>query len=341
MAMLTHSEKIDAETHIRLLRTMVLIRKFEEKIIEVYADQDMKTPVHLCIGQEAVAAGVCAELTPHDYVLTNHRNHGHCLAKGADPKILYAEFYGRVTGCCGGKGGSMHPAIPEAGIPGTSAIVGGGIPLAVGTALASRLKGENRVSVAFFGDGAADQGVFHESLNFASLKKLPVVFVCENNFYATNSPLSARQPHEDIAKRAEGYQMPGVSIQGADVTGIYLEAQAAVERARNGAGPTLIECKTYRWRGHVGPECDVEKGCRPKEELLEWMQKCPVETYKNYLMQQKLIDSSRFAEISDEISLKIDSALQFARQSPFPQEESLLNHVYHVRNRPCPGPECS
>lgn len=329
--MLTHSTEISKDTHIRLYRTMLLIRRFEEMIVEVYPVQDMQTPVHLYIGQEAIASGVCANLTAKDTIFSNHRNHGHCLAKGADPKRLYAEFYGRSTGCSRGKGGSMHPAVPELGIPGTSAIVGGGIPLAVGVALASKMKGEDRVSVAFFGDGAADEGVFHESMNFASLKKLPVVFVCENNLYATNSPISARQPHEDIARRAEGYDMPGIALSGSDVTGICHAAKSAVDRARRDRGPTLIECKTYRWKGHVGPECDVEKGCRPLEELQGWMDKCPLEIYRKFLIEQQVMTAEEHDGFLKEIDQRLSAALEFAKNSPFPDQNELLTDVFFHR----------
>ncbi|MEW6386723.1 MAG: thiamine pyrophosphate-dependent dehydrogenase E1 component subunit alpha [Thermodesulfobacteriota bacterium] len=311
-----------------LLSTMVLIRRFEEKIIEVYGRQDMKSPVHLCIGEEAVAAGVCAHLRREDYIFTNHRSHGHCLAKGMDPRFLYAEFYGRVTGCCRGKGGSMHPAAPELGILGTSAIVGGGLALAAGTALAAQRQGDGRVSVAFFGDGGADEGTFHEALNFASLKKLPVVFVCENNFYATNSPLSARQPHPDIYKRGAGYDIPALLLDGNDAVDIYPAAGEAVARARRGEGPTLLECRTYRWKGHVGPDCDTEKGCRPKEELLSWMEKCPLELLKTRLLQEGIIDPAWYDDLVRETDRELDAALKFAQESPFPDPAEVTKHVY-------------
>lgn len=311
---------------------MVLIRRFEEKIIEVYGLQDMKSPVHLCIGQEGIAAGVCAHLERVDYIFTTHRGHGHCLAKGMDPKELYAEFYGRVTGCCRGKGGSMHPAAPALGIPGTSAIVGGGIPLAAGAGLASQLRGDGKVSVAFFGDGAADQGAFHESLNFAALKKLPVLFVCENNYYATNSPLSARQPHPDIYRRAAGYGIPGVSLDGNDVLAVYQAAQEAVHRARRGDGPTLLECKTYRWKGHVGPDCDWEKGCRPREELTDWMNRCPIESFRERLIAWGVADQERYHQLLEEIDARLDQALRFARASAFPAPSELHQHVYSEKN---------
>jgi len=314
------------------MRVMVLIRRFEEKIIEVYSLQDMKSPVHLCIGQEAIAAGVCAHLEREDYIFTTHRSHGHCLAKGVDPKELYAEFYGRITGCCRGKGGSMHPAAPALGIPGTTAIVGGNIPLAAGAALASQMRGDSQVSVAFFGDGATDQGAFHESLNFAALKQLPVLFVCENNYYATNSPLSARQPHPDIYLRAAGYGIPGVSLDGNDVLAVYQAAQEAVHRGRRGDGPTLLECKTYRWKGHVGPDCDWEKGCRPREELTGWMNRCPIESLRKKLIAWGVADQEWYHQLLEEVDARLDQAIQFARDSAFPAPAELYQHVYYEKN---------
>lgn len=314
-----------------LLRMMVLIRRFEEKIIEVYPAQDMKTPVHLYIGEEAIAAGVCAHLKKDDYIFTTHRSHGHCLAKGSEPEMLYAEFYGRVTGCSKGKGGSMHPVDPENGILGTTAIVGGGIPLAVGTALASKMKKDGKISVTFFGDGASEEGTFHESLNFASLKRLPVIFLCENNSYATTSPISQRQPHDNIAKRASGYDIPAISVDGNNVLEVYEAAREAVQRARGEKGPTLIECKTYRWKGHVGPDCDHEKGCRPKEQLIEWMERCPVEMFKSFLIKDQLITEDGYANMISEIDSELDRSIKAARQSALPGMEEILKDVYHKK----------
>ncbi|RJQ51832.1 MAG: thiamine pyrophosphate-dependent dehydrogenase E1 component subunit alpha [Nitrospiraceae bacterium] len=318
------------EVLVSLMRQMLLIRRFEEKIIEVYADQDMKTPVHLYIGEEAIAAGVCAHLKKDDYLFTTHRSHGHCLAKGSAPEMLYAEFYGRSSGCSKGKGGSMHPVDPENGILGTTAIVGGGIPLAVGTALASRMKKDGRISVTFFGDGASEEGTFHESLNFASLKRLPVVFICENNSYATTSPISQRQPHDNIAKRAGGYDIPGITVDGNNVLEVYDAAREAVQRARAGLGPTLIECRTYRWKGHVGPDCDHEKGCRPMEDLNKWMKKCPVEMFKSFLIKKLFITEAGYTNMVEEIDREMDRSVKAARQSALPGREELLKDVYHV-----------
>jgi pyruvate dehydrogenase E1 component alpha subunit len=225
----------------------------------------------------------------------------------------------------------MHPAVPEYGILGTSAIVGGSIPLGVGTALASRLRRDDCVSVVFFGDGASEEGVFHESLNFASLKKLPVVFVCENNLYATSSHLSARQPHPDIYRKAEGHDIPGRSVDGNDVIAVYAEAKTAIELARSGMGPTLLECKTYRWKGHVGPECDYEKGCRPKEDLFEWMEKCPLKSFKEHLVDRGVIDGDGYDHLVAQTDRKLEDALTAAKESPFPEIDELYQHVYYEK----------
>lgn len=324
----TEYSDIPRDVLLELYRKMLLIRRFEEKIIEVYPVQDMKTPVHLYIGEEAVAAGVCTNLNKADYVFTNHRSHGHCLAKGVDPKLLYAEFYGRVTGCCKGKGGSMHPTAPEYGILGSSAIVGGGIPLAVGTALASQMRQDGKVSVVFFGDGAVDEGTFHESLNFAALKRLPVVFVCENNFYATSSHQAVRHSQLNIAKKSEGYGIPGVQIDGNNVLEVYSAAHSAIDRARKGEGPTLIECITYRWKGHVGPGTDYQNGIRPKHELDEWMKKCPLRAYEEFLTETQLCTESVRREMIHTIDTKLEAALTFAKASPFPEKTELLKDVY-------------
>lgn len=322
---------INKETKEHLLYLMLKIRRFEEKITEVYPEQEIRTPVHLCIGQEAIAAGVCANLNSDDFMFSTHRNHGHCIAKGIDIKLLMAELYGKITGCSSGKGGSMHLASVEHGIMGTSAIVGGGIALAVGTALSSKMKNEKKVSVTFFGDGAVDEGIFYESLNFASLKKLPVIFVCENNFYATNSPQSARQVQDNISRRGEIHCILGFQVDGNDVMSIYSLAAEAIRKARSGLGPTLIECRTYRWRGHVGPNCDYDNGCRQEGELHEWMNKCPIEVYKEYLLNNQIITLPRFEEMIDRVDSEIESALAFAKGSPFPGKDELFRDVYYER----------
>ncbi|MFQ5735244.1 MAG: thiamine pyrophosphate-dependent dehydrogenase E1 component subunit alpha [Thermodesulfobacteriota bacterium] len=314
----------------RMYYTMLRIRIFEEKIVELYPAQEMKCPVHLCIGQEAIAAGVCLNLGKRDYVFSNHRGHGHCLAKGSAMGPLMAEFYGKAAGCSRGKGGSMHIVDVDNGILGTSAIVAGGIPMGVGAALASVMRKEGRVTVIFFGDGAYDEGVFYESFNFASLKKLPVVFVCENNFYATNSHQSARQPGCRISDAASAFDAHGVCIDGNDVMAVYKASQDAILRARKGGGPSLIEAKTYRWKGHVGPDADYEKGCRPKEELLYWIEKCPVKCFREFLLKEHVLNTEELEAIASKITAEVDAAVEFGQQSPYPDPSELLTDVYYT-----------
>ncbi len=307
---------------------MLKIRIFEERLIELYPEQQIKCPIHLYIGQEAIAVGVCMNLKRTDYVFSNHRSHGHYIAKGGDLKLLAAELYGKADGCSKGKGGSMHLVAPEVNFLGSSAIVGGSIPLAAGTALASSMQGNKKVSIAFFGDGGVDQGVFHEGLNFASLKKLPVVFVCENNFYATNSPLYARQPLDNIYKKAESYGIAGVRVDGNDVLAVFSAAKRAIAHARAGRGPTLIECRTYRYRAHVGPDCDYESGCRPKGELDKWLKRCPIKRFERYLLEKNIVSKSYLSKASTKLKGEVEEAIAFGKESPFPDKEELLKDVY-------------
>ena len=319
---------IPKKTLIKLYKLMLEIRRFEEKIVSVYCDQDMKTPVHLYIGQEAVAAGVCANLRREDYVFSTHRSHGHYLAKGGDMRGLMAELYGRKTGCSRGKGGSMHVVDPEVGVCGSTALVGGNIPLSVGAALASVMQKTKPVAVSFFGDGAVDEGAFHESLNFAALKRLPVIFVCENNFYATHSHQSKRQPHDHIYKLAKHYLMPGVRVDGNDVLKVFGVAREAVRRARKGDGPTLIECRTYRWKGHVGPDCDIKLGYRTQEELDRWMRRCPIRRFEKRLVNQGVITKRDIDRITRKIDREIHDSYLFGKGSPHPKASELLENVY-------------
>lgn len=310
-----------------LLRRMLLLRRFEEYIVDEYPKQEMKTPVHLYIGQEAIAAGVGELLRHEDYAVTTHRSHAHCLAKGACPEALYAEFYGRVTGCCKGMGGSMHPAFPDLGIIGTSAIVGGGIPHGVGLALAIKLRHEQRISAVFFGDGASEEGAFHESLNFAALKKLPVLFVCENNGYATVSPLSSRQPAAPIADRARGYGISAETVDGNDVEAVYEAAKRAVEFVRGGLGPAFLECTTYRWKGHVGCDEDWARGGRPKLELDEWKKRCPIAMACNKLFEIGYSSAEYDIQLT-EINDLLTRAIRNAKAAPMPPEKQLGEFLF-------------
>jgi len=318
----------DTKTLKQIYYYLTKIRRFEEKIIELYPKQEIRCPVHLYIGQEAIAVGVCLNLRKEDYLFSNHRNHGHLIAKGADIKPLFAELYGRITGCCEGKGGSMHMVSVEHSVMGTSAIVGGSIPIAVGVALAFRMKNEKKVAVVFFGDGAVDEGVFYESLNFAALKKLPVVFVCENNFYATNSPQKNRQVNPDIYKIADFFRMPGICVDGNDVFAVNKAAKGLIEKARKGRGPSLLEARTYRWKTHVGPETDIEKGFRDKGEVEEWMKKDPLKKFKSTILKNKLLKNEDLKQMEEGIDREIDQALDFALHSHCPTEGDLYKGVY-------------
>ncbi len=315
------------EILIGLYASMRRIRRAEETIVRLYPEQEIRCPTHLSIGQEAVAAGVCQALTATDTVVSTHRCHAHYLAKGGDLRAMFAELYGRATGCCGGKGGSMHLAAPEVGMLGASAIVAGSVPLALGAALAASLTGSGEVSVAFFGDAAAEQGVTHESLGVAALRRLPVLFVCENNLYATNSPLRSRQVSVDIAPRAVAYRMPGVIVDGTDAVAVHRAARAAAGRARRGRGPTFIEAKTYRWREHVGPNFDIDLGYRSQAELDRWMARDPVTRLAGRLERAGVLPAARRAEIDAGIETEIEDAVAFAKASPFPEPGALYADV--------------
>jgi TPP-dependent pyruvate/acetoin dehydrogenase alpha subunit len=312
--------------------TMVKIRKFEERVAElVTSPKEIITPCHLYIGEEAGATGVCSALKRDDYVFSTHRSHGHYIAKGGDLKALMAELYCRKTGCSKGKGGSMHIASPDIGLPGSSAIVGGTIPIAAGAALAFSMQNKDAVSVAFFGDGAAHEGVFYESLNFASLKKLPVIFFCENNLYCTHLSIADTLADTNIYKKAEAFGMPGIRIDGNNVMEVYKVAKKAIEDARNGKGPTLIESMTYRWRGHVGPYYDLDKGLRSKEELELWMNRCPIKMLEKFLLEHGVMSESERDQIHKAISEEIEEAVRFARESPYPDENDLLHDVFKAK----------
>jgi len=309
-------------------RTMRLIRLIEQRINDEYKHDEIKTPIHLSIGQEAVSVGVCMNLRKDDFAFGTHRSHAMYIAKGGDINKMFAELYLRKTGCAHGRGGSMHLVDTEAGIPGSSAIVGGNIPLGTGTALASKILDNDRVTVVFFGDGAADEGTFHESLNFASIKKLPVVYVCENNFYAINSHQLARQAGDNIYKWAQGYGMPGFRIDGNDVLEVSKYAKEAIDRCRNGGGPTLLECLTYRWKGHIGTTDDVGEGYRPKEEYDYWISRCPIKRFSDFLRKEGVLTDELISSIDQEICDMIEEAFQFAQNSPKPSPDELLDFVY-------------
>ena len=312
-----------------LYEMMLRIRMVEEKIAELYPEQEMRCPVHLCIGQEAVAAGVCANLSRDDYVLSGHRSHGHYLAKGGDLKAMMAELYGKATGCCQGKGGSMHLVDLSAGFLGATPIVASTIPIAVGVAFGSVMRGQQRVTVVFFGDAAVEEGVFHESVNFAVLKGLPVVFVCENNLYSVYSPLSIRQPEgREIFQLAKGHGVESFQDDGNDIIKVYTLARKAIRKARQGNGPTFLEFKTYRWREHCGPYYDNDLGYRTESEFQEWKQRCPIERLRERLLGDGLISSQDIEGMVKELQAEIEDAIVFAKESPFPEEPLLQEQIY-------------
>jgi acetoin:2,6-dichlorophenolindophenol oxidoreductase subunit alpha len=310
-----------------LYHSMLRIRVAEEKIAGLLEQKEIRCPTHLYTGQEAIAAGVCAALDQQDYLFGAHRSHGHYLAKGGDLCALMAELFGKAPGCACGRGGSMHLVAPEVGFMGTVPLVSATIPIAVGAALASKLRGEQRVSVSFFGDGATEEGHFHESLNLASLNKLPVLFVCENNFYSSHMHINQRRVQQDIYKFGEVHGMPGVLVDGNDIVAVYQTSLAAVERARHGEGPTLLECRTYRWRGHVGPSMDLDVGVQRTDELQKWLTKDPIARAKVRL-QEHGMTSSEVDKIEEETIAEVDHAVEYARRSPFPEGTELMDHIF-------------
>jgi len=305
-----NSEKWAADIYYRLAK----IRLTEEAIADEYKQQEMRCPVHLSIGQEAVAVGVCAALRDDDIVLSTHRCHSHYLGKRGDLNGMIAELYGKKSGCAGGLGGSMHLVDESVGMMGSSAIVGGSIPLGVGAALSIKMSGpSDRVAIPFFGDGATEEGVFHESLSFAALHKLPVIFIAENNFVATSSPITARRPKDNIFQHGEVFGIPGHAIDGNNVVEVYEAANKAVERARSGEGPSLIEARTYRIMGHVGPNEDKSSGLRTEQEWDEWRGKCPVKIFETYCDDQQILSESERHKITDGIESEIKQAFEFAK----------------------------
>ncbi|MCI0867052.1 MAG: thiamine pyrophosphate-dependent dehydrogenase E1 component subunit alpha [Chloroflexi bacterium] len=317
---------LNREAMLKLYTTMATIRNFEERGIPETGQRGMSGSIHSSAGQEAVPTGVCANLTVEDYIGSTHRGHGHCIAKGVDPKAMMAELFGRTTGSNKGKGGSMHIADMSKGMLGTNGVVAASVPLAVGAALTSKLKNLGRVAVAFFGDGGANQGVLHESMNLASVWKLPVIFCCENNGYAESTPVEYALSVANVSDRAVGYNMPGILVDGMDVFAVYDAAGQAVARARAGEGPSLLECKTYRFYGHT--VFDNPLSYRTKEEEEYWRNRDPLKVFRETVIPLGEITAEELDQIDQEAAELMEEAIKFADESPVPDPVEIYDDVY-------------
>ncbi len=304
---------------------MLKIRFFEDNAIKLFNQGLVRGPMHVYTGEEAVAVGACANLNDDDLITSTHRGHGHCIAKGGKVDKMAAELLAKGTGYCKGKGGSMHIADPDIGILGANGIVAGGMGIAAGSALSSKMRGTDQVTICFFGDGATNEGAFHEALNMAAIWDLPVVFVCENNLYGLTGPADEMLSVKDVAARANSYDMPGVIVDGNDVLDVYETVGEAVKRARKGGGPSLIEAKTYRWKGHFVGDPELY---RDQEEVEKWKERCPIKKYKEFLIETKGIDSKELDEIEEKVKNEVKAAVKFAKESPEPEIETVFEDVF-------------
>lgn len=313
---------------IGLMEKMLLIRQTETRIAQLVTDKKIATPCHLYVGQEAVAVGACAALTDEDYVFSPHRSHGHFLAKGGDLKKFFAEIFCRKDGCSGGRGGSMHLCDPSKGLLGSSSIVAGCLGIGLGPAMKRKIMGKGGISVIFHGDCVPEEGIWHESLNFAAVNKLPVVYVLENNLYAASLPLSERRVRDNIPEVAAAHGLPTQVVFGNDVLEVYEAVKAAVCRAKAGEGPQFIECRTYRWLGHVGPKDDIDVGLRSQEELDEWKEKCPVKYFSTKLINDGVITEAEYSDMKLKTNSRVDEAELFGSTSEKVDPATLNLHVY-------------
>lgn len=320
--------EIPREKLLAMYEMLARIRKVELRIEELYPQDEMKTPVHLSLGEEAAAAGVCVHLKKEDFIFSNHRSHAHYLAKGGDLKAMIAELYGRATGCSRGRGGSMHLIDVSVGHLGSSAIVGGSIPHAVGAALAAVMQNKDSLAVSYFGDAASEQGVFFESMNWAALRKLPVVFICENNYYSVCSHISARQANEEIAMRSRAFDIPSARVDGMDVLDVYARAREAIDYARSGKGPYFLEILVQRWRGHAGGGDPTGAQYRRPEELEETYQRDPLKDFEQSLLAEKIVDEKTLQGINQQIDKAVTEAFRFAQESPLPDKSELEKYLF-------------
>jgi acetoin:2,6-dichlorophenolindophenol oxidoreductase subunit alpha len=317
----------DSGQLLALFRQMVLIRRFDQLAMELRLAGRIYGVVHPYVGEEAIATGICANLGPQDKITSTHRGHGHCIAKGADINRMMAELFGRLDGYCKGKGGSMHIADFEVGMLGANGIVGAGFPIAAGAALAAQFDGQGNVAACFFGDGATGAGAFHESMNISALWKLPVLWVCENNGWAVDTPITTGLATSDVATFAHAYGIPGISVDGNDVLAVYEAARSAVERARAGDGPTLLECKTFRRHQHALRDA-ITPERRPATIVADWAARDPIERFEGWLGQQGLLTAEQAQEVRDSVERDLAAAVEFAEASPFPAPEEALEDVF-------------
>jgi len=320
-------EGLPAEKWVDLYATMVRIRQFEERIMPLLKEGKIKGTAHPSVGQEAVAAGVCGVLEPTDYIVSNHRGHGHCIAKGMRTAEMMAELFGKATGSNKGKGGSMHIADLDQHIIGCTGIVGSGAPIAGGAALSAKMRGSGQAVICFFGDGGINQGVVFEAMNMAAIWKLPVIFVCENNMYALSTPAEKMTALKQLADRALGFGFPGHQIAGNDLRAVVRATREALHRARAGQGPTLLECKTYRWYGHSAMRPDT-RAYRAREEELEWRERDPIALSEKELTKAGVLTAERVAHIQREVAKEIEAAVEFAERSPDPELREMFTDVY-------------
>lgn len=320
--------KLPKNQMLEMFKKMLEIRYFEEKVVDQYARGAVPGLAHLYIGEEAVAVGTCMNLTDDDYITSTHRGHGHCIAKGGELKPMMAELFGKRTGYCKGKGGSMHIAAFDKGILGAMGIVGSGGPIAMGAALGIKKLNLDRVAVCFFGDGASNEGATHEAMNFASLHQLPLIFVCENNGYGISVSQRRHQAIRDVAVRAAGYDMPGVIVDGMDVVAVYEAVKEAVKRAKAGKGPTLVECKTYRFRGHHEGDPNQGTRYRTKEEMDKWREKCPIKLFRERLIKEKIAKPKELDEVEQNVNRRVEEAFVYAMESPFPKPEEAFEDLF-------------
>jgi TPP-dependent pyruvate/acetoin dehydrogenase alpha subunit len=316
---------------LKLYMTMVRVRICEESFVEPILEGEVRCPVHLYSGQEAIATGVCFALSEGDYAFSSHRSHGHYLAKGGSLKEMVAEIYGKEAGCSRGRGGSMHMIAPDMGMLGSAPIVAGTIPLAVGAALASKIRKEKKVTVTFFGDGAAGEGVLYESLNFAALKKLPIIFACENNFYSTHMPIRECRPENNISKIGRPFCIESHRVDGNDVLKVYETSKKAVSKCRKNQGPVFIEFLTYRLRGHVGPDDNIQgthMDIRPEKEIEKWRKRDPIRRFEAFLVKNRTLKKVDLERVNQEVEAEVKEAHRYARMSSYPKPNELTKYVF-------------